>query len=233
MAQRTLVRRLSKARSTWRSRSCAAGRRDSESGSAPEPVRVDSHGGGRAGRLRLRIANDLAFGLEADELRGHQHHDPADRGIDHSRLDHHQLASDDDHRHDSTTASTGRLLGLAGQYEGKAGSSGSLFVRSDGASRFDNVDPTACPSCNSAQAPHATIDFTLTTISPPGDPGSYTASGAITDESDPANARTFAGPVGAAVKLSVSPPGTLTVSFLAPPDHLCKVFGASTAPGCF
>ncbi len=113
------------------------------------------------------------------------------------------------------------------------GSSGALFIRSDGASRFDNVDLTACPSCNTAMAPHAAIDFTLTTISPPGDPGSYNATGAITDESDPANARTFAGPVGAPVKLSLAPPGILMVSSLAPPAHLCKQYGATTAPGCF
>ncbi len=125
------------------------------------------------------------------------------------------------------------LAAIAGNYEGSTGSSGALFIRSDGASRFTDVDLTACPSCSTASAPEATVDFSLKTITATGPPGSYRATGLITAESDPADARTFAGPVGATVVVTAYPPNTLTdaapqypalrISFLPDNDVLTKL----------
>lgn len=117
---------------------------------------------------------------------------------------------------------------IAGRYVGSTGSSGTVFIRSDGASRYTNVDLTACPSCSTANAPQATIDFRLTTIA---GGGTYRARGVITAESDPANARTFAGPVGATVGVAVSPPGDLRLSFLPGNDVLMKTTGQSAHGG--
>ncbi len=184
-----------------------AGRRDGESGSAPEPVRVGSH-------------------------------DPADRGIDHSRLDHHQLASDDHHprRHHPLHRPTSRALPDSTR-EGRAApeASSSAATAPAGSTTW-----TRLPARPVTTRRHLTPPSTSpSTISPPGDPGRYTASGAITDESDPANDRTFAGPVGATVKtvgVSSGPPhGQLLGSSGSPVPGVRGVYGPWMLlgfPGC-
>lgn len=134
----------------------------------------------------------------------------------------------------TTTTVKPDFSGLMGRYTGSTGGSGQLYVGGDGASRFTGEDLTACSKpCVTATAPQETIDFTLTSVTASADPGVYEATGPIAAESDPTDARTFAGPVGTAVKVSLIPPGILAVSFLGPSDHLCKLYGGSGAPGCF
>lgn len=111
---------------------------------------------------------------------------------------------------------------FAGQYAGQTGSSGAAVITGDGTGRFQDVDLTACPTCSTAHAPRATVDFKLTTVAALGDPGYYKATGVITAESDPADARGFAGPVGATVVLSMLPQGDLAISFLPANDLLSR-----------
>jgi len=111
---------------------------------------------------------------------------------------------------------------IAGYYLGSTGSSGQLFIRADGASRFTGLDFTACPSCFTATAPSETIDFSLTTLSVVKRVGKQVAEGFITAESDPADAVKLAGPVGAKVGLTVAADGSLQLSFLPPTDALQK-----------
>jgi len=111
---------------------------------------------------------------------------------------------------------------IAGHYLGSTGSSGQLFIRSDGAARFTGLDFTACPSCFTASAPSETIDFGLTTLTVVKRLGEYVAEGLITAESDPADALKLAGPVGAKVQVTIVPGGNLRLSFLPDTDVLRK-----------
>lgn len=138
--------------------------------------------------------------------------------------------------HETTTTSSGSATTLAsepnfsvieGTYIGGTADAGSLFVRADGASRFSGPDTVACPTCVTATAPLATVDFSLTILHATGG-GAQSASGSITAESDPAWAAQLgsgppgAGPIGAALSLTVSATGTLALSFLPADDQLQK-----------
>jgi hypothetical protein len=111
---------------------------------------------------------------------------------------------------------------IAGYYYGSTGSSGDLFIRADGASRFTGLDFTACPRCTTATAPSDTIDFSLTALSPLTSPGAYRAEGAITAGSDPADAIKLAGPLGSKVVVMIAADGSLRLSFLPATDVLRK-----------
>jgi len=111
---------------------------------------------------------------------------------------------------------------IAGYYLGSTGSSGQLFIRADGASRFTGLDFTVCPSCSTATAPTETIDFSLTTLTVQKRLGQYRAEGFITAESDPADAVKLVGPVGSKVLVTISPGDNLQLSFLPPTDVLHK-----------
>ena len=97
---------------------------------------------------------------------------------------------------------------VAGSYQAGTADGGGLYVRADGASRFSGPDQVACPSCFTASAPIANLDFSLTTLRPTA--AGYIASGAITAESDPAWASQLgsrppgAGPVGSSVTVTFS-----------------------------
>jgi hypothetical protein len=114
------------------------------------------------------------------------------------------------------------FAGIAGYYLGSTGSSGDLFIRADGASRFTGLDFTACPRCSTATAPSDTIDFSLTTLIPLTSPGGYRAEGSITAGSDPADAIKLAGPVGSKVVVTIDAHGGLLLSFLPDTDVLRK-----------
>lgn len=118
------------------------------------------------------------------------------------------------------------LSAIAGYYLGSTGSSGQLFIRSDGASRFTGLDFSACPRCSTATAPKETIDFSLTTLTLLKRLGEYRAEGTITTESDPADAVKLAGPVGSKVLVTITPGDNLQLSFLPATDILGKA-----APG--
>jgi hypothetical protein len=105
---------------------------------------------------------------------------------------------------------------------------GELFIRSDGASRFRGPDQVACPTCITAGAPLATLDFSLAVLRSDGH-GGYGATGRITAESDPAWAADLgtgppgAGPVGSTVSVAVDAAGVLSLSFLPADDQLTRV----------
>jgi hypothetical protein len=109
---------------------------------------------------------------------------------------------------------------IDGYYYGSTGSSGDLFIRADGASRFTGLDFTACPRCSTATAPSDTIDFSLTALIPLTSPGGYRAEGTITAGSDPADAIKLAGPVGSKVVVLIAVDGSLRLSFLPSTDVL-------------
>ncbi len=124
----------------------------------------------------------------------------------------------------TTTVAPAPYAAIAGQYVGSTGSSGTLSISgTDGASRFSQPDSTACPSCSTATAPMATVDFRINSIVNLGDPDANRATGVITAESDPADARTIAGPVGSTVVVRTFPPKDLTLSFLPVSDVLHRL----------
>lgn len=105
---------------------------------------------------------------------------------------------------------------VTGTYYGSTASSGWLYIRSDGASRYRYADVDAC-KCSTATAPIATVDFSLTTlVATGGGGGHYQATGRITAESDPTTGMPFAGSIGSAVTAMIGPPGSVTLSFLSP-----------------
>jgi hypothetical protein len=110
--------------------------------------------------------------------------------------------------------------GIAGNYQAGTADGGTLYIRSDGASRFSAPDPVACPTCTTASAPVATLDFNLNTLTSTG-PGSYQATGIFTATSDPAWAQQQSSPatVGGSVSLTDNN-GTVTLSFLPSNDTL-------------
>jgi hypothetical protein len=110
---------------------------------------------------------------------------------------------------------------ITGTYVAGTADGGWLYIRSDGASRFRAPDTTACPSCTTASAPIASLDFNLKSISSSG-PGAYTATGAITATSDPAWASQLSrsATVGSPISLTVAPGGHLTLSLLPGNDLL-------------
>lgn len=124
-----------------------------------------------------------------------------------------------------TTTSTGAALAvLAGEYVGSTGGSGEVTIGADGTARFEAPDLTACPSCSTASAPRATIDFKVTTVDPGGAAGSYRATGVITAESNPADVvARRAGPVGSVVQLVLVAGRRLTLGFLPTNDVLTKI----------
>jgi hypothetical protein len=126
----------------------------------------------------------------------------------------------------STTVTTQlSFSGIAGAYIAGTADGGSLYIRSDGASRFRGPDPVACPACSTATSPIATLDFTLRMLRSTSAGASW-ATGTITAESDAAWAAGLgsgprgAGPVGSAMSLTVAVNGALTLSFLPANDVL-------------
>jgi len=120
----------------------------------------------------------------------------------------------------STTSASVAVSVFAGQYRGATGGAGEAVINADGTGRFDAPDLTACPSCSTASAPRATIDFRLTSASKGPEGGGYRATGVITAESDPADTiARRAGPVGSSITASVVGKG-LSLSFLSGPDLL-------------
>ena len=95
---------------------------------------------------------------------------------------------------------------IAGSYVAGTADGGWLYIRSDGASRLKLPDPVACPTCSTATAPIATLDFSLRTLRP-STPGGYVATGRITAESDPAAAPPGAGGIGSPVTVTVASGG--------------------------
>jgi hypothetical protein len=128
----------------------------------------------------------------------------------------------------TTVAAAVRFPAISATYLAGTADGGSLYVRSDGASRFSAPDTVSCPNCSTASAPEAHLDFSLTTLEPVAG-GGYIGSGTIMAESDPAWAAALgpagAGPVGATVSLTVSSGGNLSLSFLASNDVLTKSAG--------
>ncbi len=120
-----------------------------------------------------------------------------------------------------TTAPATSPSVFAGRYHGSTGASGGAVINADGSGQFDNIDPTACPSCSNASAPHATISFELGTVTT-APAGGYRATGLITAESDPADAAKFAGPVGSSIVAQLTAAGGLTFSFLPSNDVLIR-----------
>lgn len=110
---------------------------------------------------------------------------------------------------------------ISGTYVAGTADGGWVYIRSDGAARLRSPDPIACPTCTTASAPIASLDFTLGSIS--GTAGSgYTAQGKVTGTSDPKWASSLSAPatVGSPVSLSVSRTGRLTLNLLPPNDVL-------------
>jgi hypothetical protein len=135
------------------------------------------------------------------------------------------------HRTTPTTSPTATteltFAAIDGTYVAGTADGGFLYIRYDGACRFSGPDSVACPTCTTATAPLAHVDFSLNALHPTGD-GTYSATGAITAESDPAWAAELgagpvgAGPVGSSVSLTVSPRGALALSFLPSNDVLTR-----------
>jgi hypothetical protein len=72
----------------------------------------------------------------------------------------------------------------------------------------------ACPTCTTATAPKATLDFSLNALTSTG-PGSYQATGTVTATSDPAWAQQQNSPVAVGSSMSLTyNNGTVTLSFL-------------------
>lgn len=119
---------------------------------------------------------------------------------------------------------------IAGWYAGGTADAGWLYIRSDGASRYRSPDSVACPTCMTASAPIASLDFSLSALSSTG-PGTYTASGTVTATSDPAWAAQFSpkATVGSPISLTIAAPGQLSLSVLLPNDVLLGPTAA--APG--
>ncbi len=109
---------------------------------------------------------------------------------------------------------------IAGSYVAGTADGGTLYIRSDGASRFSAPDDVACPTCSTAGSPLGTLDFSLKTLTPTGS-GSYRATGVFTETSDPAWAHQLSpsATVGAAMSLT-DDNGAVTLSFLPSPDIL-------------
>jgi len=123
----------------------------------------------------------------------------------------------------TTKSPTTNFSALVGHYYGSTGGSGDAVIGPDGSGQFTVPDLTACPSCSDATAPQAIITFRVTSITAPGDPGTYVVRAVITAESDPANAMSIgAGAVGSSLTAFLVPPGILTLSFLPSNDHLCR-----------
>jgi hypothetical protein len=111
---------------------------------------------------------------------------------------------------------------IAGSYLAATADGGSLYIRSDGASRFRGLDAWACPTCTTAALPPiASLDFTLTSISSSG-PGAYSAAGRITATSDPYWAAKMAAAttVGSPITLTITPGRHVTLSLLPRLDDL-------------
>lgn len=125
-------------------------------------------------------------------------------------------------REASPTASTGPSFGkIAGWYAGGTADAGWLYIGSDGASRYRAPDSVACPTCMTASAPIASLDFSLSALSSTGS-GAYTASGTVTATSDPAWATQISprATVGSLISLTLAPGGRLSLSVLPPNDEL-------------
>lgn len=128
-----------------------------------------------------------------------------------------------------TTSPSASLGVFVGRYVGSTGGSGGAEIKDDGSGRFEIADQIACPSCSTASAPRATIDFKLTAPAPTGS-GGYRATGVITAESNPALATAIgAGPVGVSFEATLSAAGGLTLSFLRPENVLLRTGGAASA----
>lgn len=113
---------------------------------------------------------------------------------------------------------------IAGWYDGSTGSSGALYIRDDGASRFRFPDPQLCAApCSDATAPILNEDISLSSLTLTGS-GSYVATGRVAGYSStvsvPASVRLG---VGSTVTLHVSASGNLTLGNLGSPgDVLAK-----------
>lgn len=138
----------------------------------------------------------------------------------------------------SPTTATARpnFATIQGSYVAGTEDGGSLYIRSDGASRFLAPDSKSCPSCTTADSPIASIDFALETLTSHGG-GAYTATGAITDTSDaPWAAQLRSNPaVGSAVTVDLPANGTASISFLPTNDPLkytSKTAAYTNTPPC-
>jgi hypothetical protein len=128
-----------------------------------------------------------------------------------------------------TTSPSASLAVFVGRYVGSTGGSGNAEIKDDGSGRFEIADLIACPSCSTASAPGASIDFKLTAPAPTGS-GGYRVTGVITAASNPVVATAIgAGAVGSSFEATLSAAGGLTLSFLRPENVLLRTGGATVA----
>lgn len=129
-----------------------------------------------------------------------------------------------------STVQTTSLSVFAGNFIGPTGGAGNALIKDDGTGRFEVADLIACPSCSTASAPRGTIDFKLTSAAPTGS-GGYRGTGAITAESNPAQAAAIgAGPVGSSFEATLSAAGGLNLGFLRSGTVLLRTGGAASTP---
>ena len=118
-------------------------------------------------------------------------------------------------------SSSASFSAIAGTYTAGTADGGWLYLRSDGATRLRAPDTVACPSCSTADAPIASIDLSLTSISGQASSG-YRASGKVTATSDPTWATQIspAATLGSPVSLTVDPHRRLSLDLLPQNDVL-------------
>lgn len=121
----------------------------------------------------------------------------------------------------SSTSDALEYSAIAGWYDGSTGSSGVLYIRADGASRFRPPVQSLCTTpCSDTTAPILNEDISLNSLTSTG-PGSYITTGRITGYSSTVPV-SQAG-VGGTVTLYISAKGDLTVGPPgADPDVLVK-----------
>jgi hypothetical protein len=129
----------------------------------------------------------------------------------------------------TTVVSAANFPAISGTYVGGTADGGSVYIRSDGASRFRSPDFTACPSCSTAASPIADLDFSLTSLNSEGG-GTLLVAGHITAVSDPTWAAQISpsATVGAAINAVIYPNKQLKLSILPGNDLLN--FASSSAP---
>ena len=121
----------------------------------------------------------------------------------------------------TTTVAANPFAQVAGTYVAGTAGGGNVFVRADGASRFLATDFTACPKCTTTTGPLASLDFALKTLTPLTS-GGFTATGTVTETSDPTWAKQLTpdSAAGSPVTATFSGDHHLTVSFLPGNDIL-------------
>jgi hypothetical protein len=121
----------------------------------------------------------------------------------------------------TTLASAANFPAVSGTYIAGSADGGSVYIRSDGASRFRSRDFVACPSCSTASSPTADLDFSLTSLNSDGG-GTFLAAGQITAVSDPTWAKQISpsATVGSAINAVIYPNKQLKLSILPSNDLL-------------